>query len=139
MHHSIPYALAYGVHIVAAGSDSKVSCYDNYGNIIQRFDYTSDEKCKEFTVGAASPNGDIVVLGNFNRFYVYNFNQKRNTWEETGVKHIDNYYSITSVCWKNDSSRLVIGSLCGSVDTFDISMKKIRYKGKFDLNYISPN
>lgn len=55
------------------------------------------------------------------------------------MKHIENYYSVTAVCWKNDSSRLVIASLCGSVDMFDISMKKIRYKGKFDLNYIGPS
>lgn len=87
----------------------------------------------------ASPNGDLVVLGNFNRFYLYNYNQKRSQWEEIGIKHIENYYTITAVCWKNDSSKLVIGSLCGSVDTFDLSMKKIRYKGKFDLNYIGPS
>lgn len=72
-HHSIPYALAFGEQIAAAGNDQKVSFYDNFGNLLQRFDYTSDEKCREFTVGCSSPNGDIIVLGNFNRFYVYNF------------------------------------------------------------------
>lgn len=41
---------------------------------MQRFDYTQDEKCKDYTVGACSPNGDIIAFGNFNRFYLYNFN-----------------------------------------------------------------
>ncbi len=31
------------------------------------------------------------------------------------------------------------GSLCGSVDVYDASMKKIKYKGKFELNYVSPS
>jgi intraflagellar transport protein 172 len=33
----------------------------------------------------------------------------------------------------------VTGSLCGSVDVYDASMKKIKYKGKFELNYVSPS
>ncbi|CAD8094928.1 unnamed protein product [Paramecium sonneborni] len=139
VHHSIPYALAYGQNVAAAGNDQKVSFYDNYGNLVQRFDYTQDERCKDFSVGACSPNGDIIVLGNFNRFYLYTYNQKRSQWEEIGVKHIENYYTITALCWKNDSSKLITGSLCGSVDAWDISMKKIRFKGKYDLNYIGPS
>lgn len=66
-HHSIPYALGWGEHIVAAGNDGKVSYYDASGNHIQRFDYTNDDKIKEFTVAAFNPSGDTVVLGNFNR------------------------------------------------------------------------
>jgi intraflagellar transport protein 172 len=62
---------------VAGGNDAKVSFYDQFGNLLQRFDYTSDEKIKEFTNAAFNPSGDTVVLGNFNRFYVYNYNTKR--------------------------------------------------------------
>ena len=102
-------------------------------------DYSKDEKCKDFTVSATSPGGDSVVIGNFNRFYMLNWNSKRHQWEETGIKHIENYYSVTALCWKNDGSKLVTGSLCGSVDLFEISMKKLRYKGLFELNYVSPS
>lgn len=31
------------------------------------------------------------------------------------------------------------GSLCGSVDVYDASLKKIKYKGKFEFNYVAPN
>jgi len=62
---------------VAAGNDSKVSFYDTYGNLLQRFDYTNDDKVREFTYAKFNPSGDTVVLGNFNRFYSYHFNSKR--------------------------------------------------------------
>ena len=39
-HHSIPYALGFGENIAAAGNDQKVTFYDTYGNVLQRFDYT---------------------------------------------------------------------------------------------------
>lgn len=77
MHHSIPYSLGWGEHIVAAGNDAKVSFYDNYGNFMQRFDYTNDDQVRDFSQAAFNPSGDTVVLGNFNRFYIYNFNKKR--------------------------------------------------------------
>ena len=88
---------------------------------------------------AFNPSGDSVVLGNFNRFYVYNFNKKRDQWEEIGIKKIENYYTVTALCWKNDGSKLITGSLCGSVDMYDASLRKVRYKGKFEFNYVSPS
>ena len=45
---------------------------------------------------------------------------------------------MTSICWKNDGSKLVTGNLCGSVDVYDASVKKYR-KGKYLLNYVSPS
>ena len=56
-----------------------------------------------------------------------------------GVKKIENYYTVTALCWKNDGSKLVTGSLCGSVDMYDASLRKVRYKGKFEFNYVSPS
>ena len=138
-HHSVPYALAYGENIMAAGNDQLVTFYDLSGNFLQRFDYTKDDKVRDFTVAAFNPSGDTVVLGNFNRFYVYNFNSKRGQWEEIVCKNIKNYYTVTSVCWKNDGSKLLTGNLCGSLDMYEASMKKIRYKGKFEFNYVSPS
>lgn len=124
---------------MAAGNDQKVTFYDTYGNVLQRFDYTGEEKVKDFTVASFNPSGDTLVLGNFNRFYVYNMNSKRGQWEQIACKHIENYYTVTAVCWKNDGSKLATGNLCGSVDIYDASLKKIKLKGKFQLNYVSPS
>ena len=41
-HHSVPYGLGYGESIVPAGNDQKVTFYDTFGNVLQRFDYTHD-------------------------------------------------------------------------------------------------
>jgi intraflagellar transport protein 172 len=79
-----------------------------------------------------------VAIGNFNRFYVYHLNAKRGNWEEITCKVIENYYTVTAIAWKNDSSKLITGNLCGSVDIFDASVKKAK-KGKFMLNYVSPS
>lgn len=136
-HSSIPYALAWGSHILAAGNDGKIAFYEPTGDCFQRFDYSKDEKVKEFTTACFNSSGETAVIGNFNRFYVYNFNSKRPQWDEICCKQIENYYSVTSVAWKQDGSRIGIGSLCGSVDVFDVALKKKRYKGKFEFTYVS--
>mmetsp|Transcript_34709 Transcript_34709/g.25080 ORF Transcript_34709/g.25080 Transcript_34709/m.25080 type:complete len:202 (+) Transcript_34709:486-1091(+) len=136
-HSTIPYALAWGTHILAAGNDGKIAFYEPSGDRFQTFDYSKDEKVKEFTCAAFNATGETVVLGNFDRFYLYNYNSKRPQWDEVCCKKIDNYYSVTSVAWKHDGSKIGIGSLCGSVDVFDVCLKKSRYKGKFEFTYVS--
>ena len=137
-HSSIPYALGWGERIVAAGNNGIVTYYDQQGNRLQNFDYSNDPKTKDFTLACPNPSGDTIVLGNFNRFFVYTYNRRTRMWEELAIKNIENYYTVTAFCWKNDGSKLVSGNLCGSVDIFDVSMKKVRYKG-FELNYVSPS
>ena len=105
---------------------------------MQRFDYTNDDNVRDFTVAAFNPSGDTAMLGNYNRFYIYNYNSKRGQWEENTCKQIEYYYNVTAACWKNDGSKLVTGSLCGSVDLYDASLKKVNYKNKFIFNYVSP-
>mgnify|MGYP000140699940 FL=1 len=137
MHGSVPYALSWGEHICVAGNDGKVIFYTDDGNVFQRFDYSYDSTVKEFTVAAFNPAGDTVVIGNFNKFFVYGYNPRRPEWTEKLVKHIENLYSVTALSWKPDGSKLVLGSLCGSVDVFEICLRKARYKGKFEFTYVS--
>jgi intraflagellar transport protein 172 len=136
-HSTIPYALSWGSHILAGGNDGKIAFYEPSGDCFQRFDYSKDEKVKEFTCAAFNSTGETAIVGNFNRFYVYNFNQKRPQWDEICCKVIENYYSVTSCAWKADGSKIGIGSLCGSVDVFDVCLKKSKYKGKFEFTYVS--
>ena len=136
-HTTIPSALAWGTHILAAGNDGVVAFYEPTGDSFQRFDYSKDDKVKEFTCASFNATGETCVVGNYDRFYTFNFNSKRPQWDEICCKQIDNYYSVTSVAWKHDGSKIGIGSLCGSVDVFDVSLKKSRYKGKFEFTYVS--
>jgi intraflagellar transport protein 172 len=73
----IPYALAWGAHIVAAGNTNRVMFYDQNGKVKQQIEHTvtaADEKkgsgsaaLKEFTCASVSPSGQTVVLGNFDK------------------------------------------------------------------------
>ena len=137
MHSTIPNALAWGQHIIAAGNDGVVAFYESSGDRFHHFDYSKDDRVKEFTCASFNATGETCVVGNFDRFYAFNFNAKRPTWDEICCKKIQNYYSVTSVAWKHDGSKIGIGSLCGSVDIFDVSLKKSRYKGKFEFTYVS--
>lgn len=94
-----PYALTWtSNHIVAAGCDKKVVFYttDN-GAMFQQFDYFHDSTEKEFTVMCASPSGQAVVVGSFDRIRVYSWVARKNLWEENNAKEIKYLYSITAL------------------------------------------
>lgn len=77
---------------------------------MQQFDYSRDDSEKEFMCAACSPSGQSFVLGSFSRLRVYNWSPRRETWEETPPKEIDNLYTITALAWKSDGSRLAVVS-----------------------------
>jgi intraflagellar transport protein 172 len=137
-HSSPPYALDWGESIVAAGNDARVTFYDpSNGMEVRTFDYSNDDSVKEFTVAAFNPSGETVTLGNFNKFFSYNFNARAEEWREGEKKDIPNMYSVTSLAWKNDGSKLTVGTLCGAVDSYDACVKRMTYKGKFEFTYVS--
>jgi len=81
VHSTIPYALAWGAHILAAGNDGTVAFYESSGDRFSTFDYSKEDKVKEFTCASFNLTGETAVVGNFNRFYVYNYNHKRPCWD----------------------------------------------------------
>lgn len=62
---------------------------------------------------------------------------RTSAWEEGGVRHVENMYTVTALGWRTDGSRLAVGSLCGAVDVYDACVKRTRYKGRFELTYVS--
>lgn len=140
VHSCIPYALSWGESIVAAGNDKIVSFYDEDGGVLKNFKYGNEanaDEVGEFTVSTFNPSGDTVVVGNFNSFYIYNWNTQRNDWQEVGIKNIENLYSVSALAWKGDGSRLAIGNVCGALDLYDACVRRYRYKGKFEFTYVS--
>jgi intraflagellar transport protein 172 len=136
-HPCVPYSLGWGETVCAAGNNGMVTFYDNEGGNAGEFDYSNDDSVKEFTVAEFNPTGDSVVVGNFNSFFIYNYNKRTSTWEEVGIRKIENLYSVTSLAWKQDGSRLALGSLCGVVDMYDACIRRYRYKTKFEFTYVS--
>uniref|UniRef100_A0A8C0FR79 Intraflagellar transport protein 172 homolog n=1 Tax=Bubo bubo TaxID=30461 RepID=A0A8C0FR79_BUBBB len=114
MHPCPPYALAWASNsIVAAGCDKKIVAYGKEGNVIQTFDYSQDSSEKEFTTAAASPGGQSVVLGSYDRLRVLNWSPRRSTWEEGKPKEIAHLYTITALAWKRDGSRICAVCITG--------------------------
>ena len=50
---------------------------------------------------------------------------------------IQNYFSFTALCWKQDFGILLTGSLCGSLDMFESCLKKNMINDKYEITYIS--
>uniref|UniRef100_A0A2K6RB56 Intraflagellar transport protein 172 homolog n=1 Tax=Rhinopithecus roxellana TaxID=61622 RepID=A0A2K6RB56_RHIRO len=135
-----PYALAWTTNsIVAAGCDRKIVAYGKEGHVLQTFDYSRDPQEHEFTTAVASPGGQSVVLGSYDRLRVFNWRPHRSIWEEAEPKEIANLYTITALAWKRDGSRLCVGTLCGGVELFDCYLRRIIYKNKFELTYVGPS
>jgi len=134
----VPYALSWGyAGICAAGNDRMVRFWDSEGREGQTFDYSGDPKIKEFTVAAFNPSGESVVLGNYNRFLVFAWHPKRSEWAEVVQREVPNLYSVTALSWRADGSRLIVGSLCGGVDMFDVCIRRSRYRDSHEFTYVS--
>eukprot|EP00052_Salpingoeca_macrocollata_P025012 m.226452 g.226452 ORF g.226452 m.226452 type:complete len:1747 (+) comp22359_c0_seq2:150-5390(+) len=138
-HSCAPYALAWGQHVAAAGADKRLVFYEDHGRIVQHFDYSKEAGEREITVLEASPSGQAVVAGSYDTLRVFNHNARRGNWDEAKCKKIANLYSVTSMRWKYDGSRLIVGTLCGAVEMFDCCLRKTNYKGKFDMTYVGPS
>ncbi|KAM9840528.1 intraflagellar transport protein 172 homolog [Aulostomus maculatus] len=137
LHPCPPYALAWGANsIVVGGCDKKVVAYSREGHILQTFDYSPDPSEREFTVAATSPSGQSVVFGSCDRLRVYNWAPRRGVWDEAKPKEILNLYTITSLAWKKDGSRICAGTLCGGVELFDCCLRRTIYKNTFEITYV---
>ncbi|XP_062507829.1 intraflagellar transport protein 172 homolog isoform X2 [Corticium candelabrum] len=135
-HSCEPYALCWGSSIIAAGCDRKVIVYGDDGKIVQQFDYSREGDEKDFMCAVASPTGQSVVIGSFNRLRMYNYSPRRGVWDEAMKKDIANLYSVTALSWKRDGSRVAAGALCGNVELFDCALKRSVYQNKFEMTYV---
>ncbi|XP_052833703.1 intraflagellar transport protein 172 homolog [Octopus bimaculoides] len=139
-HSSAPYALAYTSHgIIVGGCDKKIVAYDRDGHCSQQFDFSREEDENEFTCAVCSPSGFSVIFGSFNRLKILNWNPRKGLWEDPINKIIPNLYTITALSWKPDGSRVLVGTLCGSVEVFNSTLKKINYKKKFEIVHVGLN
>jgi len=129
------YSLGWGQSILVAGNDGVVIFYDFDGGVQRTFDYQNESKVREFTCAATNPTGDAIVVGNYDRFYVYAYDQNLGDWEQAEVKEVENMYNVTALAWKADGSRLSLGALCGVFDIYDACIR--RYSTKASLNSLT--
>eukprot|EP01059_Diplonema_ambulator_P008871 TRINITY_DN18639_c0_g1_i5.p1 TRINITY_DN18639_c0_g1~~TRINITY_DN18639_c0_g1_i5.p1 ORF type:complete len:1382 (+),score=614.47 TRINITY_DN18639_c0_g1_i5:304-4146(+) len=133
----VPTGISWGESIAAVGNDCKVYFYDpRTGAAQQNFGYDVTED-REFTCCAFNPSGHSLAVGAYDKFRVFNYNMKQGKWEEGQHKTFENLYSVTSLAWKLDGSKLAVSSLCGAIDMYDACIRRYLYKGKFEFTYVS--
>ncbi|XP_050421465.1 intraflagellar transport protein 172 homolog [Adelges cooleyi] len=138
-----PYALCWASgYIIAAGCDFTVQFYDQNGRSSRQFDYSPTGGCpdqKESTVACCSPSGQAVVVGSFNRLRLYSWSPSKLIWEEEKTMDVPNLYTVSTLAWKKDGSRLVCGALCGGMYLFESVIKRTVWKNKFEMTYVGPS
>ncbi|GAB1607105.1 transport 172 homolog [Argonauta hians] len=152
-HSSAPYAIAYTSHgVLVGGCDRRIVVYDpSGGHVVQQFDFGHNATLtpdggtsaivsdSEFTCAACSPSGFSVIFGSFDRLQILNWSPRKSAWEDPISKVIPNLYTITALSWKPDGSKVLLGTLCGSVEMFNSTLKKINYKKKFEIVHVGLN
>lgn len=73
---------------MVGGCDKKVVAYSREGHILQTFDYSRDQTEKEFTVAVASPSGESVVFGSFDRSVCGSFTVKVKVYHDVSAKFV---------------------------------------------------
>jgi len=122
-----PYALAWPQsHILAAGCDKRLTMYDPYGKPVKTFDFSRDSQEREITVACCSPSGQSVAVGSWDKVRIFDWSPRRSIWEETNVRDLPNFYTITALSWRRDGSKLIIGGLCGSVEQFETILRWLK-------------
>ncbi|XP_027706181.1 intraflagellar transport protein 172 homolog isoform X2 [Vombatus ursinus] len=124
-----PYALAWASNsIVAAGCDRRIVAYGKEGHVLQTFDYSRDPQEHEFTTAAASPGGQAVVLGSYDR-KIFSFPKDVYLTPPADLLSFGRILLIQGL----------EGTLCGGVEQFDCCLRRSIYKNKFELTYVGPS
>ena len=92
--------------------------YDE-GNMVQHFDFSRDEKDRDFVTACGSPSGLAVVFGGYDRLRIFRWIPRKKIWEEGPVLDIPNLYSITALAWNKDGTRIVAGTMIGGLHLFE--------------------
>ena len=80
----------------------------NAGRIIQNFDHFAESKDREFMCAACNVTGESCVFGSYNRLRVLTYSSRKGAWEESPPKDIENLYTITSLSWRRDGSKIAV-------------------------------
>lgn len=137
-HPVIPTCLAWGETIIVGTPRKKLLFLTIDGHILQQMDFSKNKE-KEFSVIENNHSGQCFVIGSQNQLRVFNFNLKKNQWEEGEVQKIENLYAPTGLAWKPDGSKLIVGTNMGIVEMFDTCIKRYKYEKRFEFTFVTPS
>ncbi|XP_043479504.1 intraflagellar transport protein 172 homolog [Leptopilina heterotoma] len=139
--HNVPaYSLAWPQgHILASGSDKRITFYDSRGKVVKSLDYSREPGEKEMTVACCSPSGQSVAVGSWDKIRIIDWSPRRSVWEEANCRNLPNFYTVTAISWRRDGSKLVIGGLCGAVEQFETILRRSIIRGSHEVSYVGPS
>ncbi|KAL0620757.1 Intraflagellar transport protein 172-like protein [Plecturocebus cupreus] len=91
----------------------------------------------EFTTAVASPGGQSVVLGSYDRLWVFNWSPQKASGKRQSSRRLPIY--TPSLPWPGSGMANGSGTLCGRVEQFDCCLQRSIYKNKFELTYVGPS
>lgn len=136
-HSCPPFALTltHSGYIVVAGCDGKIGFHLTSGypskNVTNK---QLIEFGSEITCASAFPTGNSVILTSFDKMIM--FNLETHLWRINQTIQLLGCNLITGVLITKDGTRLLIGSITGSVDLFTCQWKKKLIGDKFEINYV---
>ena len=136
-HSCAPYMLAWAESICCAGADCAVSFYNPRGGQKPQTLTYDARSVGGFTGGVCNPSGQAVAVAGREHIRVFDLNTRSHKWEEGVVLDLPHSEGFSAMQWKRDGSRLVTGSVTGSVDAFDCCLRRYRMRGAYEFTYVS--
>lgn len=137
LHSCAPYVLAWGESICAAGTDCQVAFYTPKSGQRPQIIPFDAKDVGGFTTGVCNPSGQAVAVAGREQIRVFDLNIRSRKWEEGAVVHLPHSEGFSAMQWKRDGSRLVTGTVTGSVDLFDCCLRRYRVRGAYEFTYVS--
>lgn len=137
VHSCAPYVLSWAESICCAGSDCNVSFYNPRGGQKPQTLTYDARSVGGFTGGVCNPSGQAVAIAGREHIRLFDLNTRSRKWEEGVVLDLPHSEGFSALQWKRDGSRLVTGSITGSVDMFDCCLRRYRMRGAYEFTYVS--
>ncbi|KAJ1511508.1 hypothetical protein HMI54_000768, partial [Coelomomyces lativittatus] len=139
-HSALPTTLFWTTQSIGLGDiDHNLYLFDLQGKLQQQFDFSPHCSNYELSLSCVGPGGQSVFIATGSKLLLLSYHTKKKQWIEGTPFSIDHYQCITTIALKGDGSKLTLGSLTGSLDILDCCLRKFRYKGTFELSYVSPS
>ena len=132
-----PQALAWGSQIVAAGSDLQINFADSNGSSSSHVDFSNQTDLRAFTSAAFDPSGSTAIVAGKNAILTFVYSPRVQTWTQQAKIEFDGLYSVPSMSWSPDGSKIAVASVTGAVFLVTASIGSTRYKNLFEVVHIT--
>ena len=129
----MPLALAWGSQILTAGSDLLIHFANPNGDSLSNVDFSNQKELRSFSSATFDPSGQTAIVGAKDALFTFNYSQRVQSWTQSAKVQFDGVYSIPSLSWSSDGSRIAVASVTGSVLLLSCSLGSYKYKNLFEV------